>query len=172
MSAECDEWRANPSVNPYTNRYIKKGGKLYHKLEAECGTPHSNRKINLDCFEWHGDPSINPRTFRRIKAGGPAYRKLEKKCGSPSPHRRSPSPHRRSPSPRRKSPRRKSPRRKSPRRRSPSPRRAPAFAGGIDCLEWHGNPNINPKTYRRIKTNGPAYRKLEKRCGSPTKVNR
>lgn len=81
--SECDEWRNNPSVNPYSNRYIKKSGKVYNKLIASCGEPQPNKQKNLDCFEWHGDPSVNPKTYRQIKINGPAYRKLEKKCGSP-----------------------------------------------------------------------------------------
>jgi hypothetical protein len=31
-----------------------------------------------------------------------------------------------------------------------------------EILEWHKMPNINPKTKRKIKTNGPVYKKLKK----------
>ena len=138
MSNLCDEWRNNPLVNPSTNRYIKRDGPVYHKLEHKCGQPHSNRKPNLDCFEWHGDPSVNPKTFRHIKKSGSIYKKLEKKCGSPN----------------------------SPSRRSPS-RRSPSHKVSLNCLEWKGDPTVNPKTNRVIKRGGPVYKKLEKRCGSP-----
>ena len=145
----CEEWRNNPSVNPSTNRYIKKGGPVYHTLEQKCGQPHSHRKPNLDCFEWHGKPNVNPKTFHRIKVGGPVYKKLEKKCGSPS--RKSPSRRRRSPS-------------RSPSRRSPARQRSANVS--LNCLEWIGDPLTNPKTNRKIKKGGPVYKKFEKRCGS------
>ncbi|AHL67610.1 PBCV-specific basic adaptor domain-containing protein [Chloriridovirus anopheles1] len=45
--SECTEWRNNPSINPLTNRYIKKGGKVYKQLEDKCGLPHTARKPNL-----------------------------------------------------------------------------------------------------------------------------
>lgn len=34
------------------------------------------------------------------------------------------------------------------------------------CLDFMKNPNINPVTGRKIKLNGPVYKKLEKRCYS------
>lgn len=148
--SECNDWRNNPSINPNTNRYIKKGGKVYKQLEQKCGAPQSMRKPNLDCFEWHGDPSVNPKTFKSIKKNGPTYRKLEKKCGSPSPTLR-----RRSPSPRKRSPRR----RRSPSRSPPKP--------SLNCLEWRGDPTVNPSTNRRIKKGGTVYKKMEKKCGPP-----
>jgi hypothetical protein len=145
----CEEWRDNPSVNPSTNRYIKKNGPVYHTLEQKCGQPHSHRKPNLDCLEWHGKPTVNPKTFHHIKVGGPVYKKLEKKCGSPS--RKSPSRRRRSPS-------------RSPSRRSPVRQRSANVS--LNCLEWVGDPLTNPKTNRKIKKGGPVYKKFEKRCGS------
>ena len=32
------------------------------------------------------------------------------------------------------------------------------------CQEWKKNPEINPETGRKIKINGPLYRKIEKQC--------
>ena len=34
--ADCDKWRANPSINPLTNRTISVEGTVYKKLENEC----------------------------------------------------------------------------------------------------------------------------------------
>ncbi len=38
------------------------------------------------------------------------------------------------------------------------------FATKIQCKQWLKNKNINPKTGRKIKTDGPTYKKLEKAC--------
>ena len=35
------------------------------------------------------------------------------------------------------------------------------------CKEWKNNPLVNPTTGRKIKLNGPTYKKLAKECGSP-----
>lgn len=33
------------------------------------------------------------------------------------------------------------------------------------CIKWLKNKGINPETGRKIKVNGPIYKKLEKKCG-------
>jgi hypothetical protein len=35
-----------------------------------------------------------------------------------------------------------------------------------ECKEWMENKNRNPKTNRKIKTNGPTYKKIEKSCNN------
>lgn len=176
--SKCNEWKYNPTVNPYTNRYIKKNGKVYHKLEAACGPATSDIKPSLNCLEWHSKPSVNPTTHKTIKKYGPAYRKLEKKCGSPTVTTRSPnrgrsrgrSPNRgrspsrspsrgrspsrsRSPSPNRGRP---SPNRgRSPNRgHSPSPNRGRGPNRGkpsLECMEWTGEPKVNYMLHKCFK---------------------
>ena len=48
--------------------------------------------------------------------------------------------------------------------RSPSPIRQPLRSS--ICDEWFVDPFVNPRTGRKIKKDGPAYKKLERECGS------
>ena len=84
--AECEDWRNNPQVNPFTNRSIKKNGAVYRKLQQKCGFPHSEENIvkSVGCEQWKDHPEVNPWTNRSIKKGGPVYTKLEAKCGFPN----------------------------------------------------------------------------------------
>ena len=41
-----------------------------------------------------------------------------------------------------------------------------------ECKEWRKNKNKNPKTNRKIKTNGPTYKKIEKDCDKKKKVKK
>jgi len=138
-----------------------------------------NMTLDEKLVFWKQHPDINPETGRIIKINGIAYKKLIVKFGcdplipsrrspSPGPSRRSPSPgpSRRSPSP---GPSRRSPS-PGPSRRSPSPgpsrqaRNSPLKTTNKDCEEWLKNPNINPKTGRKIKTTGIVFKKLKKDC--------
>ena len=83
MLSECDRWKNNPSVNPYSNRYIKIHGGVYNKLEKQCGPPNTTRKLDSDCIKWLDDATINPVTGRSIKKDGPSFKNLEKRCGTP-----------------------------------------------------------------------------------------
>lgn len=35
------------------------------------------------------------------------------------------------------------------------------------CVVWHSKPLVNPLTNRKIKKNGPTYKRLEEECGTP-----
>jgi hypothetical protein len=50
-------------------------------------------------------------------------------------------------------------------KRSPSPKRSSSPRRRSPCSEWQQKPSVNPLTNRKIKKNGPVYKKLEKECG-------
>lgn len=42
----------------------------------------------------------------------------------------------------------------------------------MDCEKWRRNPNINPKTGRKISPRGKVYSDIQKTCGEPIKIER
>jgi hypothetical protein len=136
----CDEWKANPTINPRTRRKIAFGKATYNALKTECEKKSSSKKSPSPCSQWHARPNVNPRSGKFIQTGKGVYNALLKECGPAQPKsslkRRSPpktkTPQRKSRTPQRKSrtPQRKSrtPQRKSrtPQRKSrtPSPQRS------------------------------------------------
>ena len=81
-SSQCEEFKKNPSVNPQTNRKIKKEGPTYMKIVKACEDPKdttTNNKKNV-CDEFKKNMSVNPKTGRKIKRGGAVYETLIKKC--------------------------------------------------------------------------------------------
>jgi hypothetical protein len=83
----CDEWLGNPLYNPYTNRPISRRGKVFRKMEEECGPAYCETDEDVEerdeCAEWRADPLYNPLNGRMIVRGGPTYRKFERLCGPP-----------------------------------------------------------------------------------------
>jgi len=88
------------------------------------------------CNEWRNNPSINPKTGRKIKIGGKVYNELKKECEQSSTNR-------------------DSLRVRCKSRNTLSP---------LTCAEWRKNPNLNPKTGRKIKINGDVYNRFKKHC--------
>jgi hypothetical protein len=141
----CDQWRANPLVNPRTGRRIVAQGPTFRALQAECqapavvvplvaarrsprirgrvAAPVAAARAESPCDRWRATPLVNPRTGRTISLNGPTYRALERECleevavRAVSPVRR--GRRRRDPSPVRRGRRRRA----SPPRRDPSPPR-------------------------------------------------
>ena len=40
------------------------------------------------------------------------------------------------------------------------------------CKDWKKNPLVNPETGRKIKKNGPTYKKLKKKCSEKKSDNK
>jgi hypothetical protein len=93
------------------------------------------------CKEWIKNPTINPRTHRKISPQGKIYKNFEKDCNKTLKMRRLPS---------------------------DDMRRVPLRVERV-CEEWFKNPNINPRTKRRIKNNGLVYKNLKIECGDKQK---
>jgi len=93
------------------------------------------------CKEWIKNPTINPRTHRKISPQGKIYKNFEKDCNKTLlKMRRLPS----------------------------DDSRVPLRVERV-CEEWFKNPNINPRTKRRIKNNGLVYKNLKIECGDKQK---
>jgi len=154
-SAICDEFLKNPKINPLTNRRISPKGLVYKNLVRQCRSsspqqsrspsrlpsPRQSRLPSPICDKFIKNPNINPRTNRRISPQGLVYKNLVIEC--------------------RKSKRdifsnnvRRSPSRSSSYRRSLS----------TICDKFIRNPNINPRTNRRISPQGLVYKKLLSEC--------
>ena len=101
------------------------------------------------CKEWIKNPTINPRTHRKISPQGKIYKNLEKDCGVRSKGTTSPSG------------------RRGARKGSAGPKVVRSVRSV--CEEWFKNPNVNPRTKRRIKNNGLVYKNLKIECGPKEK---
>jgi hypothetical protein len=108
----CDEWKANPTINPRTRRKIAFGKATYNALKTKCEKKSSPKKSPSPCSQWHARPNVNPRSGKFIQTGKGVYNALLQECGSVQPKS---SLKRRSP------PKTKTPQRKL---RTPSPQRS------------------------------------------------
>jgi hypothetical protein len=77
----CEEWAANPTINPRTGRQIAVGKATYNALKAECAEKKSSPKKSTECSKWLADPTVNPRTGRKISPGKALYNALQAECG-------------------------------------------------------------------------------------------
>ena len=105
---ECKQFLNNPTINPKTNRPIKKNGPTYKKINAQCGKEDKkikkvvkkikkvvkkikkvdtkNKKIAKEslmkgkCDLWKTNKTVNPLTNRKIKDTGAVYKQFAKLC--------------------------------------------------------------------------------------------
>lgn len=91
---------------------------------------------NSVCREWMKNPKINPHTHRKISPQGKVYKKLEVDCPSIKKLR-------------------------LPQKQTSKILEMPQSKV---CEEWFETPNVNPRTKRQIKNNGPVYKDLKKEC--------
>lgn len=86
MTAVCDDFEKNQSVNPRTGRKIKLGGPAHVKLTRECGktstTPKAPKANASNCDKWKTDPEYNPETGRKISKTGTVFKKLQQRCAN------------------------------------------------------------------------------------------
>jgi hypothetical protein len=84
----CDKWLKRKTINPLTNRKIKKNGPIYKQYDKKC-TSKEEKSVTFDdiCQKWKHikknnpeDKLINPLTKKAIKLNGPKYKELEKLC--------------------------------------------------------------------------------------------
>ena len=94
------------------------------------------------CEEFFKDPSRNPKTKRKILSTGKVYKNIVKSCDKYKIKSRSKS---------------------KIKSRSKSKIKSRSKSKSI-CQLWLKNKNINPRTNRKIITDGPVYKKLEKEC--------
>jgi len=93
---DCDEWHANPTINPHTRRKITVNGAVYKKLAKECddigAAPAAPQRAKAgvnakDCEVWRKDPTHNPVNGRllRLDAKAGIFAQLVKLCGKELP---------------------------------------------------------------------------------------
>lgn len=51
---QCQQWLANPSINPLTGRKIKEGSSTYNRIKAQCVSKYT------------GEPTICDKKWRRL----------------------------------------------------------------------------------------------------------
>jgi hypothetical protein len=89
------------------------------------------------CDKWIKDPSKNPDTNRKIKSDGPTWKKLKKECSfHPNAGKKSIV--------------------------KPSQQKLLSSK----CDKWIKDPSKNPDTNRKIKLDGPTWKKLKVECGA------
>jgi len=84
----CEKWLKRKTINPVTNRKIKKEGSIYKDYNKKCNSK-KEKSVTYDdiCQKWkyikkHNgeDNLINPLTNKPIKFNGPKYTELNKLC--------------------------------------------------------------------------------------------
>ena len=155
-----------------------------------------DRKTLEMCDKFIDNQTRNPKTGRKIKMNGPTHKKLMKECNKAiaiEKERRS-KPGRKQKSPKKVVLKPKKGRKQTaPKKFVPKPKRKivrkpkKASTGlklnvpkemldkikkASDCMAWNKNPLKNPKTNRKIKMNGPTYKKLAKMCKKDVKVQK
>ena len=119
------------------------------------------------CNQFLQDKTRNPKTNRKIKMNGPTYKKILKQCAKvvgvekPKKGRKQKVP---------KKFIRKDIRKKIKQLPAPPKNYIERSEKQNDCNDWKKNPLKNPKTNRKIKHNGPTYKKFQKMCKGDKKV--
>jgi hypothetical protein len=84
----CEKWLKRKTINPVTNRKLKKEGSIYKDYNKKCNSK-KEKSVTYDdiCQKWkyikkHNgeDNLINPLTNKPIKFNGPKYIELNKLC--------------------------------------------------------------------------------------------
>jgi hypothetical protein len=71
---DCDEWKKSPNVNPSSGRKIATGGKVYKKIQVECGEPTEKPKS-------HACPAKIKSGARKGEKCGAHLKRGHKYCG-------------------------------------------------------------------------------------------
>jgi hypothetical protein len=77
LSKDCEEWLANPGVNPKTGKVIKIGGPTYKKLEKDCTPPGSPKRSPIRARSPIRSP-VRAKSPIRVQRTKGALNKLKK----------------------------------------------------------------------------------------------
>ena len=138
---ECIKWRDNPGVNPNTGNKIKIGGPTYKQYQEDC---EGIRRLPVDGQAAADDSFLGRR-------GRAAHLLKDYVPPPPATSAELAALH-------------KPPLGSiyiDPRDKNPSVLKS-EFVD--ECIEWHDDPGVNPKTGKKIKIGGPTYKKFEKDC--------
>ena len=143
------------------------------------------------CQQWAKNPLKNPKTNRKIKHNGPTYKKLKKQCNLlkltdifNKPNPRKPKVVKKYVKPERPNPRKPKVIKKyikpviTEKMKLPAgyiqriKKREEKIKKDKNCKAWKLNPVKNPKTNRKIKLNGPTYKKFQKMCKDDMKIQK
>jgi len=173
---DCVKWRENPGVSPITGKKLKIDGAAYKQWEEDCKNvkPLPNdmqfkSEFVDQCIKWRDNPGVNPITGNKIKIGGPTYKQWEKDCEGIRRLQAGEVPPAPPPPPTPLTSAQLAALHKpplgsiyiDPRDKNPSVLKS-EFVD--ECIEWHDDPGVNPKTGKKIKIGGPTYKKFEKDC--------
>jgi len=133
------------------------------------------------CYKFTKDETRNPKTNRKIKKNGPTYKKLWKQCEKAvkieQKRRKEKKEREEKKGRRKKTPKKfikKDVRKNIKKKIKQLPAAPKSYIQRVekrsDCNDWKKNPLKNPKTNRKIKLNGPTYKKFQKMCKGDSKV--
>jgi len=161
----CEDFIADPKVNPRTKKRLMKGKGPYKALEKECEdyvpkrgrprrrSPSPARSPSRDkCEMFLANPNKDPWTGKRVIKGKTTYKALMQRCEKYRARSRTPV-----------------------RPKTPSPQRRRSSSFEDKCARFLANPNKDPWTGKRVIKGKTTYKALMAKCEgvrprSPTPV--